>query len=408
MIMATDFLGGSYVMMDFNQFVRDNNLPVVLIQSSDFNDLKNALHKMKVIHSMKNSKILAVGLIEPPADSPMWVNDLIKGEPMIGWRTDPEGYKNKVKNILGPEIVYMTADEYKEKYYDTIPMEDVKKEAELWKKDAIKVKIRDEIWLDRMCQNYLGMKKAHELDGFDGIQMDCRTVPKQTIMEEPMKEKGIKLTRSDEFAWEFLKKIGSVPTFPCGANGRLSSEGIPAMGEGDIDTVLLNLMMQYMTNKPSFTNDPVIDVGTNQVIYAHCGPTIFNWEEIGGKIEPYELRMNCADCGVTFKGSIPLNRTVTSIGMRMKDSAMAVHTARTIGIIDKDDDHSGKMEGKCCLAEKGSVNKFVAQVPDARKIFDNYRPGIFGWHRSLIIGDHRQDVIDMSKLLGLTLYEEDR
>ncbi|MBD3185920.1 hypothetical protein GF325_03740 [Candidatus Bathyarchaeota archaeon] len=167
-------------------------------------------------------------------------------------------------------------------------------------------------------------------------------------------------------------------------------------------------MMQYMTGLPGFQNDPVIDTATNQVIYAHCGPTIFNWEELGGKRESYELRMNCAGCGVTFKGSIPLNKNVTSVGLNAKDKKMAVHGGRTIGIIDKDDDHHGKHQGKITLAEKGSLNKFVAEVPDARKIFENYRPGVFGWHRSLYLGDHRQDILDMGRLLGLTVYEEDK
>lgn len=409
MIVATDFLGGFYPVVDFNAFARKHNLPVLTIQSSDFNDIKKALHKIKVIHSMKNSRILSVGTREIPEGSGIWVEELIKGEPMIAWRTNPDGYAQTVKSVFGPEIVFMTAEDFKDQFYDKIPDADAEKEADAWIDGALRAEVRNKDWVQRMARLYLAMKKSAPDMNIDAIQMDCRTAPAQTIMEIPMKERDIKLYGWEAPAWEFLKKIGALPTFPCGANGKLTSEGIPSVGEGDLDTAVLNLMMQYITDKPGFQNDPVIDTATNQIIYAHCGPTITNWEELGGAIEsPYELRMNCAGCGVTFKGSIPLNKTVTSVGLNAWQKKITVHQGRTIGIIDKEDRHAGKNEGKMTLAEKGSLNKFVAEVSDARKIFNNYRPGVFGWHRTLIVGDHRQDIIDIGNLLALTIYEEDK
>ncbi|MBD3187866.1 hypothetical protein GF325_13605, partial [Candidatus Bathyarchaeota archaeon] len=231
MVVATDFLGGFYPVVDFNQFARDNNLPVITVQSSDFNDIKKALHKIKVIHSMKQSKILSVGLKEPPEGSGLWVQELINGEPMISWRTDPEGYKSAVKSVFGPEINYMSAEDFKGKYYDVIPDMEVEAEADDWINGAMKVQVRNRDWVNRMARMYLSMKKAAEEDKFDAIQMDCRTAPAQTIMEIPMKERGIELYGFEKPAWEFLKKIGAIPTFPCGANGRLTSEGIPSVGE---------------------------------------------------------------------------------------------------------------------------------------------------------------------------------
>ncbi|MBN2154043.1 MAG: hypothetical protein JW839_21480 [Candidatus Lokiarchaeota archaeon] len=408
MIVATDFLGGFYQLADFHQFSRRENLPVLTIQSSDFGDIKRALEKIKVIHTMKHAKVLSVGLTTPPQGSGAWVEELIHGEPMISWRVDPERYKKAVHDVFGSEIIYMSAEDFKQKFYDKVIDADAEKVADQWIEGASRVQVRDKDWVIRMARMYLSMKGAAKELGASAIQMDCRTVPRQDIMELSMKERGIELYGFEKPAWEFLKKVGSVPTFPCGANGRLTSEGIPSVGEGDIDSAVLNLMMLHMTGKPGFQNDPVIDTATNQVIYAHCGPTIMNWEQVGGPVQPYELRMNCAGCGVTFKGSFPLNKTFTSVMLKTEAKRIAVHEARSIGVIDKDDEHQGKAKGMTVTAERGSLNKFVAEVPDARKIFDKYEPATFGWHRNLYLGSYRQDVIDMARLLGLAVHEEDR
>ena len=171
----------------------------------------------------------------------------------------------------------------------------------------------------------------------------------------------------------------------------MNNDGSTGVCEADLDSTITQLMMRYLTKRPGYVSDPVIDTSSDQIIYAHCVATNKVYGP-NGLANPYLIRSHSEDRkGASIQSLMPLGEKITTVKVNVVEKALSIHQGRTVANIEED---------KACRT------KLAAEV-DARKILNNYHFEKFGWHRVTFYGDWRRDVINLATLLGLKVFEED-
>lgn len=387
MIVASDFISGFRPTIDFYELSRRDGLPVLQVHSSSFEDVKSALHLVKVIHSIRNSKILYVG---PFRELKGVSKEILSAEQTGFWRLDADGCLRNLKDVFGTELIVWSADQL-QKYYENAD----EKEAEDWTRKLVagasKVAVPGEEVIKQGVKLYLAMKKAVQDTGADVITVDDRYVT------------SVRRRFGDLVPVEIPDFHGPLDVLPCWANCQLNDDGITAVAEGDLYAAVTHLLMRYLAGRSGFCNDPIIDTASNQLIYAHCC-TIRKWEGTDDTPLPYELRVSCQGY-LAYRSGIPLNKIFTSVRINVVEKKMAIHQGRSIGVMDKEDVHLEK--GPMSFEERGDLNKFIVEA-NAKKILEKFDYGTFGWHRSIFCGDYREPLKNIATLLGLQVVEEDR
>lgn len=412
MIVTTDFLGGIPYVLDFCNVAEKEKLPVLPIQSSNFEDVKSALHLIKVIHSLKESKILSV--------EPSEVGKEIYGS-THRWKRDLDRYLKTLEEVFGVEVVRISGMKLNE-YYQNVDENSAEELAQKWIDGATKLagpNRSDILAGSKMC---LALEKAVEDVGADAVIVDFVPVLR-----------------------------GEVEGMPCLAVPYLRDRGIAVGPEGDMNSGVVNLLMYYLTGRMGFVNDPVIDTYLGQEWCCHCAPPL-RWKEKDSPPSPYELRYACHHTAVVPVVEIPTNEIFTSVGLNVLEKKLAIHQGKSVGrvikeesypektrekgffetvreklieklpvdidtafqqIVDevlKEDRHPGRSKGEINIEERACTNRFVFKVKNAKKIFDNMTRfwDTFGWHRSIFCGDYRKELLYLAALLGLEVIEEDK
>lgn len=85
--------------------------------------------------------------------------------------------------------------------------------------------------------------------------------------------------------------------------------------------------MRYLTGRPGFINDPVIDTATQQVIYAHCvAPTKVYGR---GKSAHYITRSHAEDGkGASAQVIMPPNEIITTVKINVLNKKIAIHQGK--------------------------------------------------------------------------------
>jgi hypothetical protein len=149
------------------------------------------------------------------------------------------------------------------------------------------------------------------------------------------------------------------------------------------------MMMRYLTGRPGFVSDPVIDTSTSEVIYAHCVATnrVFGPQ---GKANKYIIRSHAEDRqGAAVQSRMPRGEPVTTLKVCPDNRHVVIHSGTTTRNID---------EPKACRTK-------LAARTDAEQLLRNWT---HGWHRVTVYGDWRKDVISLAQMLGLAVIEEDK
>ena len=159
---------------------------------------------------------------------------------------------------------------------------------------------------------------------------------------------------------------------------QLNNEGLTGVCEADLDSTITQLLIRYLTGRPGYVSDPVIDTATNQIIYAHCVATnkVYGPD---GLSNPYMIRSHTEDQkGASVQSLMPTGEIVTTVKVSSLNKAFSIHTGKTVANVNDD---------KACRT------KLAAEV-DAEKILNNYHFEIFSWHRVTFY--------------GLKIYQEDK
>ena len=336
-IMVDDLYAGSgEVLIQGGRAVREG-LRCLTVSSSDFNDVVKAVRLFEPLRAMKESVIL----------------DIVEGDiaPSV----------KAVKEFLGPTVIQMTSQELAS-YYAQADLKEAEAWAKAWGSGAKKVvepSPQDLLDAGRM---YLALAKAASDKKADAVTMDCL---------------GMFYT-------------GRVTAYPCLSHFQMNNDGGTGVCEADLNSTSTQLLLRYLTGRPGYVSDPVIDTSKNEIIYAHCVASnrVFGPK---GKANPYLIRSHAEDRkGASVQSLMPLGELVTTVEIDVPLKKMVLHSAKTVENID---------EAKACRTE-------LAAQTDARAILDNWD---LGWHRVTVYGDWRREVLDLARLLGVVqVIEEDK
>jgi len=354
-VLVDDLYAGTGEFLEAYSYAKRENLPVVGIASSNFSDVIDAVRLFEVIKSMKDAKIIDVIDNDEETRVAPLASHITKIAPLAS-------HIKAIKDVFGTEVIRMSSDELNS-YYNNVDESEAKKWADKWINDALKVvePSRDEIV--KSAKMYLALKKAMADKDADAVTIDCLG----------------------------LYRSGKLPAYPCLAFFQLNNEGSTGVCEADLDSTVTQLMMRYLTKRPGYVSDPVIDTASNQIIYAHCVATNKVYGP-NGLANPYIIRSHSEDRkGASIQSLMPLGEKITTVKVNVVEKALSIHQGITVANVEED---------------KGCRTKLAAEV-DARKILNNYHFEKFMWHRVTFYGDWRRDVINLATLLGLKVFEED-
>lgn len=349
-IFVDDLYGGSGELLTSLSNAKKERLPVVGIASSNFRDVTNAVKLFKVIRSMKEAKIL----------------DVIDAEQREGV-TPLDSYVKSVFELFGTQVITMSSDELIS-YYNATNENEADKWADKWINEAEKVVEPSKDKIVKSAKMYLALKKATQDMGLDAVTVNCLG----------------------------LLYKGKLPAYPCLAFFQMNNDGSTGVCEADLDSTITQLLMRYLTSRPGYVSDPVIDTATNQIIYAHCVASNKVFGSIGPS-NPYMIRSHCSDRNYRREASVqslmPLGEMITTLKINVLEKAMAMHQGKTVANVKE---------------ERGCRTKLAAEV-NAKKILDNWnKKANWGWHRVTFYGDWKKQVIRLATLLGIKVFEEDK
>jgi hypothetical protein len=182
---------------------------------------------------------------------------------------------------------------------------------------------------------------------------------------------------------------GQLQAFPCLGFVEFNNAGLVGACEADIACTITALAVTYLTSRPGFISDPVIDTSKNQIIYAHCvAPTkVFGPQ---GAVNPYHIRSHSEDRrGAAIRSILPLGCMTTTMKFSTSAREAVLHQGKTVANIDED---------KACRT------KLAVEVKgDIEKLFGRWA---HGWHRVTFYGDIKDQVQALCKALDITLTEE--
>jgi L-fucose isomerase-like protein len=182
---------------------------------------------------------------------------------------------------------------------------------------------------------------------------------------------------------------GRVTAYPCLSHFQMNNDGSTGVCEGDLNSTCSQLMMRYLTGRPGYVSDPVIDTSKDEIIYAHCVSTnkVFG---PSGKANPYIIRSHAEDHkGAVVQSLMPVGEPVTTLEADVWSKKMVIHTGQTTRNID---------EPKACRTK-------LAAKANTESILNNWD---MGWHRVTVYGDWRKQAMDLARLLGIGVKEEDK
>jgi len=349
-ILVSDLYGGDLLFLEAWGLARETNLPVIPISSSKAEDWEKALRLIKIIAALKGKKIALVEGSKQADDQSHF------------WRRAYEDYLKAAENILGVQIVVVKPEELLSQY-EAVDAQEVREIARKWVEEAWAVIEPDEIEIAKSARLYLAMKHVMAKTDAIGISVDCLA----------------------------LFYEGQLPAYPCLGHFQLNNQGLLGACEADLEAALTQLVGQFLTARPGFISDPVIDIGSSQIIYAHC---VCHNRPFGkdGPAFPYRIRSHAEDRkGASVQTLLPPGYPLTSVKMNFLARKIAIHQARSIGNVE---------------VERACRTKLAAEA-NAAKILKNWDFQTFGWHRVTFFGDFRNEFCNLAKLLKLAIVEED-
>lgn len=157
----------------------------------------------------------------------------------------------------------------------------------------------------------------------------------------------------------------------------------------------------YITDRPSFNGDYIVDSFLNIAIIGHCECPFNPYGD--DRNSPYIIRnmphREKNSGGACVQVDLPSGETVTSVKMSMYDKKIAVFTGKTVS-------------GKKLFAEWDnpgvSCRTKLAIETDTKALLENPDWQTFAQHRVVFYGDYREKFKELATFIGFKFIEEDR
>lgn len=305
--------------------------------TTDYEQLAVAVRPFRAIHHLREAKILNVTT------------------------RDFSGYAKAMKEKFGTEIKRTEREEVVE-YYNAVPDADAKAEAKRWIEGAQKVVEPSEEEVVKSCKLALAFEKLMDDEKATLITVDCYgTMWRETIL---------------------------LPAYPCIGFSRLNNMGLGGMCESDLASSMTQILMQGLSGRPGFVNDPTMDESRNAIIGAHCMGTP-KMDGPDGPSAPYNIRtvMERRE-GATPQVFMRIGQKTTWAKLVSPDRIVYF----TGDIIEAPD------------FPRGCRTKITVKVDgDAEKLWQGWSHGL---HRVTCYGDLTQDMKRFCRFKNITLVNE--
>lgn len=335
------YCGSGSMLEKTSPLVRQGGFPVPMISSTDFQDIANAVSLFDVIRKMKESTILVV-----------------KNEVNVPLQKATE-------EIWGCHFVNKTSAELMA-LFEEVKDEQAQELAQQWTREATGVLEPTAEDILQGAKLYYAMKKMMQDCGANAVTIDC-----------------LELSYNDVYGQ-------SLHMYPCLAYYQMANDGEIGICEADINSTISAMLTLYLTGRPGYVSDPVIDTASDQIIYSHCVAC----RKVYGKDDPrtcqYYLRSHAEDKkGASVQVIFPHNEKLTTIQISNTEGWASIHSAVSCGNVG---------------GENGCRSKLAATC-NAEQILENWQPQ---WHRVTVFGDYRKDMKHLFKMKGYQIVEEDK
>ena len=182
-----------------------------------------------------------------------------------------------------------------------------------------------------------------------------------------------------------------IHAYPCLGFHELLNEGLIGACECDTLSTLTMVAMTTMTKgRPGYISDPVMDVATKQIIYAHC---VASNKPFGpqGASNPFTIMTHSEDRqGASLRSVLPEGYMTTTLEMHPQHKEILFHQAKAVG---------NSTDDRACRTKL-----VAAPVGDFEKLFTEWDK--WGWHRVTYYGDLKKPVFALADALGWKMVEE--
>lgn len=335
------FCGSGSILCVASPMIKKEKLPVPLISSLNYTDIADAVKLFDVIRKMKDTKILVVS---------NGVN-----------RNGQDSFTKK----WGCQFINCTAADL-HAYFQNVAEDEAKKIAEKWIDEAAGVIEPNEEEIIVSAKLYLAIKKLKEKVGADAVTVDCLTL---------------------SYGNQYTNKAHM---YPCLSHFEMTKNGEVAVCEADINATVTSLITLYLTGRPGYVSDPVIDTSSDQIIYAHCVACTKVYGVDDPRCCKYYIRSHAEDkLGASVQVIFPAGEKLTTTMVYSENNLASVHSSVSVGNVGGDE---------ACRSK-------LAATTNAEKLLYNWAPG---WHRVTVFGDYRKQFMNLFRMKGLDIYEEDK
>ena len=336
------FCGSGSALVFSANVIRNEKLPVPLLSTLDYGEIAKAVRLFDVLHKMKETNILVVSEM-----------DLADGE-------------KSFHETWGCNFINKTAAQLNE-YLDKVNLEEARLIAQRWVEETTETA---EPSMDEIIESaslHLAIKAMMADTHADAVTIDC-----------------LSLSYGGKYE-------GGKHMYPCLSHYEMLNNGIVAVCEADLCATVTSLVIQYLTGRPGFVSDPVIDTSSEQIIYAHCVAC----SKVYGKNDPRRCRCYIRSHSEDKKGDsvqvcFPAGEKLTTAMIYPKEQAPTViHSSESVGNVGLQEACRSKLAAKA----------------EAENILYNWNAG---WHRVTVFSDCRKQLMNLFKMKGLTVTQEDK
>ena len=276
---------------------------------------------------------------------------------------DVYGLLKQLAGLTGASYIVMDSSEFSENYYNKVNQAEAEEVAKKWIMESSSNFEKEYSEILRSARLYLAIKRAAEERKANIVALDCIV----------------------------LRNTGELDAWPCLAYMQLWYDGIIPVCEADVSSAIILMIGKYLLNVNGFITDPAVDELKSEIVYYHCyAPT----NPLGGVKQEYPYVITPAHLGekkaslrVLFKPGVK----ITAVGLSLDEKTLTIHTSELVGLEE---------------SIYACSNKLVAKA-NVRRIVLNWRRRS-GWHRVVFLGDYRDEFINVARLMGLRVVEEDK
>ena len=349
-----------------------------------FEDLLEKIGLVDALARMNRSRVLLITDRPRVDDDNTHRGDLNRPYPGDLRQKTPEEFneifRGFVRDAFGTEITKIgTEDVASSERVQAIDEEEAREIAHRWMSEAEEVRGTIEREVINSARMYLAIKALMDEHGANASATHIRS-----LIPNPQPE---------DIVWPSL------------GNSQLQMEGTVGCCQGHMNVVLTHMLAQFGFGRPSMMGDFMVDPGNGATIVMHCGAP---WNPWGGAEKvPYVIRDHAErhvqghskpGAGACSEVLFPVGEPATVWRVDVATRSILVHSGETV------DPYSLYAEWTNIMCR----SKLVVRVEDARQVQRHLYPDVYGVHRSGTIGDFREQIRDIGRLVDFEVIEDDR